>query len=100
LQALHVATAAQLAEGFAAGRVDGWSGVRCATPTRMPFLGRIASNAAGEVWVSTGMGSRGLTLAGVCAELLAAQLHGEPLPVELSLANALKPLRASTQNFR
>ena len=35
------------------------------------------------------MGSRGLTFAPLCAELLAARLHGEPLPLESKLAQAL-----------
>ncbi|WP_168173555.1 hypothetical protein [Polaromonas sp. A23] len=39
------------------------------------------------------MGSRRLTFALMCAELLAAQLHGEPLPMEARLANALSPGR-------
>jgi len=37
----------------------------------------------------TGMGSRGLSFAALCAELLAAQLHGEPLPVDNQLAKAM-----------
>ena len=37
------------------------------------------------------MGSRGLSFAALCAELLVARLHGEPLPVEQRLADALLP---------
>lgn len=81
----------QLASTFSAGHLTGWSGVRCATPNRLPLVGRVASSAAGQIWVSTGMGSRGLTLAALCAELIAAQLHGEPLPVDNRLAQALWP---------
>ena len=66
-----------------------WAGVRCATPTRLPSVGPVAS--ADGLWVCTGMGSRGLTFAALCAELLAAQLHGEPWPVEKRLARALEP---------
>jgi len=40
----------------------------------------------------TGMGSRGLSFAALCAELLAAQLHGEPLPVESQLAKAINKI--------
>jgi tRNA 5-methylaminomethyl-2-thiouridine biosynthesis bifunctional protein len=32
-----------------------------------------------------------LSFAALCAELLAAQLHAEPLPLELRLAEALLP---------
>ena len=70
-------------------KLHAWVGVRCATPTRLPSVGPVAS--ADGLWVCTGMGSRGLTFAALCAELLAAQLHGEPWPVENRLAGALRP---------
>ena len=41
------------------------------------------------LWACTAMGSRGLTLAVLCAELLAARLQGEPLPLDPRLARAL-----------
>jgi tRNA 5-methylaminomethyl-2-thiouridine biosynthesis bifunctional protein len=59
--------------------------VRCATVDRRPLLAEMA----GGLWVCTAMGSRGLTFAPLCAELLAARLHGEPLPLESKLAQAL-----------
>jgi tRNA 5-methylaminomethyl-2-thiouridine biosynthesis bifunctional protein len=40
------------------------------------------------------MGSRGLSFSVLCAELLAARLGAEPLPVEASLARVLHALRA------
>lgn len=72
-----------------------WTGVRCATPTRLPSVGPAAT--ADGVWVCTGMGSRGLTFAALCAELLAAQLHGEPFPIEQRLARALRPAFGAIQ---
>jgi tRNA 5-methylaminomethyl-2-thiouridine biosynthesis bifunctional protein len=39
------------------------------------------------------MGSRGLTFAALAAELLAAQVHGEPWPIERKLADALSARR-------
>ena len=39
------------------------------------------------------MGSRGLTFAALCGELLAARLHAEPLPLEPRLADALDTAR-------
>jgi tRNA 5-methylaminomethyl-2-thiouridine biosynthesis bifunctional protein len=45
------------------------------------------------LWVNTAMGSRGLTLAVLCGELLAARWHHEPLPVEPQLAQALNAQR-------
>ena len=79
-----------LADEFNAKLVQAWAGIRCATPGRLPAQGCIATTSSGaEVWVCSGMGSRGLTFAGLCAELLAAYLHGEPLPVERRLAKVL-----------
>ncbi len=69
---------------------DGWAGIRCATPGRLPLLTPVASEGRAQVWLCTGMGSRGLSFAHLCAELMAAQLHGEPLPLELRLARALQ----------
>lgn len=80
-----------LARDFDSGAVKGWSGVRCATPGRLPLLGQIVSHAGGQVWAATAMGSRGLTFAALCGELLAAHLNGEPLPIEKRLAEALWP---------
>jgi len=69
------------------GQIQGWAGIRCATPSRLPALGPVQGQP--DLWVSTGMGARGLSFAALCAELLAARLHGEPLPVEQRLADAL-----------
>jgi tRNA 5-methylaminomethyl-2-thiouridine biosynthesis bifunctional protein len=90
LGSLVPAVARQLAPAFASGAVGAWSGVRCASADRRPYLGEIAPG----LWVSTAMGSRGLTFAALCGELLAARLHGEPLPLEPRLADALDPARA------
>ena len=90
LQRLLPQTADVLADQFDARAVHGWAGIRCATPARLPLLGCIARRSSGaEVWMCTGMGSRGLTFSALCAELMAAQLHGEPLPLEKRLAQAL-----------
>ncbi|TAG34433.1 MAG: FAD-dependent oxidoreductase [Polaromonas sp.] len=90
LQRLLPQAAGVLAGAFKAGAVHGWAGIRCTTPGRLPLLGCMARSTSGsEVWVCTGMGSRGLTFSALCAELMTAQLHGEPLPVERQLAQAL-----------
>jgi len=81
--------AIRLAPQFEQGEVDAWTGVRCAAIDRRPLLGEIEPG----LWVSTAMGSRGLTFAALCAELLAARLHGEPLPLERRLAGALDVAR-------
>jgi tRNA 5-methylaminomethyl-2-thiouridine biosynthesis bifunctional protein len=83
----HVA--ARLEPAFAQGGVQAWTGVRCASVDRRPLLGEIEPG----LWVSTAMGSRGLTFAALCAELLAGRLHGEPLPLDRRLAAALDVAR-------
>jgi tRNA 5-methylaminomethyl-2-thiouridine biosynthesis bifunctional protein len=50
--------------------------------------------------VLTGLGSRGLTLAVLCGEIAAAWLSGEPLPVERSLAQALRASRWAERGAR
>jgi tRNA 5-methylaminomethyl-2-thiouridine biosynthesis bifunctional protein len=85
LDTLLPAVAAQLKPRFQAGQVKAWTGVRCASSNRRPLMGELEPG----LWVSTAMGSRGLTFAVLCAELLAARLHAEPLPLEIKLAAAL-----------
>ncbi|MEP6964210.1 MAG: FAD-dependent 5-carboxymethylaminomethyl-2-thiouridine(34) oxidoreductase MnmC, partial [Polaromonas sp.] len=92
LQTLLPSLASGLQASLINGQINSWAGVRCATPSRLPALGPLESP---DLWVCSGMGSRGLSFAALCAELLAARLHGEPLPVELRLANALLPAYAS-----
>jgi tRNA 5-methylaminomethyl-2-thiouridine biosynthesis bifunctional protein len=89
LQTLLPSAAKALANQFDSHQVQGWAGVRCATPSRLPSLGPLEG--VPDVWVSSGMGSRGLTFSALCAELLAARLHGEPLPLEQRQADALLP---------
>lgn len=83
LRGLLPAAALALESAFTSGKVRGWAGVRCATPDRLPLVG---PTRLPGVWVSTGMGSRGISLAVLCGELLAAGLMQEPLPVEAALA--------------
>ncbi|GBU15355.1 tRNA 5-methylaminomethyl-2-thiouridine biosynthesis bifunctional protein MnmC [Polaromonas sp.] len=89
LKTLLPQAAAQLQPLFESAQAQAWAGVRCATPSRLPAVGALPGVA--NVWVCSGMGTRGLSFAALCAELLAAQLHGEPLPIELRLADALRP---------
>jgi tRNA 5-methylaminomethyl-2-thiouridine biosynthesis bifunctional protein len=89
LRRLLPGAAARLENDFAAGTVRAWRGVRCASSDRRPLVGELAPG----LWVSTAMGSRGLTFAPLCAELLAARLHAEPLPLPVRLAAALDARR-------
>jgi tRNA 5-methylaminomethyl-2-thiouridine biosynthesis bifunctional protein len=90
LRALLPSVAAQLTPAFKQGAVHAWTGVRCAATDRRPLVGELRPG----LWTSTAMGSRGLTFARLCAELLASRLHGEPLALEHRLAQSLDALRA------
>ncbi len=79
--------------GLAARCVQAWSGTRVTTADRLPLLGPVAEADGPNLWLCTGMGSRGLTLAPLCAQLLAAQLCGEPLPIEAQLLRVLQVYR-------
>jgi tRNA 5-methylaminomethyl-2-thiouridine biosynthesis bifunctional protein len=85
-----------------AGRV----GFRAVAPDRLPLVGRLPDfDAAGGterlrdvprypgLYGLLGYASRGLTWAPLAAEMLAASLEGEPLPLEASLVDALDPAR-------
>lgn len=87
LESLLPAAAKQLRAEFSSKRVQAWVGVRCAAPDHLPLVGPTQRP---NLWICTAMGSRGLSFALLCAELLAAQLHGEPLPIEQSLARRLR----------
>jgi tRNA 5-methylaminomethyl-2-thiouridine biosynthesis bifunctional protein len=70
-----------------------WTGIRCASTDRRPLVGPVRDDGADGLWLSTAMGSRGLTFAALAAELIAARIHGEPLPLARKLALALDPRR-------
>lgn len=85
-----------------AGRV----GFRCMAPDRLPLVGPLPDYGAPQrmerlrdvprhagLYGLLGYASRGLIWAPLAAELLAAQLEHEPLPLEASLAAALDPAR-------
>ena len=83
-----------------------WGRVRVASHDRLPLVGPVGpaatvhavgsaapgagSASTGEnlagLWALTALGARGLTLSILCGELLAARLHGEPLPLDAKLA--------------
>jgi tRNA 5-methylaminomethyl-2-thiouridine biosynthesis bifunctional protein len=86
--------------------LQGRVGFRTVAPDRLPLVGALPDfDAAGGterlrdvprhpgLYGLLGYASRGLTWAPLAAELLAASLEGEPLPLEASLADALDPAR-------
>lgn len=79
-----------------------WARLRCAAYDRLPLAGPAGQSAADlpGLWVLTGLGSRGLTLSMLCGELLAARLHGEPLPLDARLAQALGTQRLWSRSLQ
>ncbi len=54
-----------------------WAGVRVAQKNRSPLLEKIKHPGYAPVWVCTGLGSRGLSLAALCARRLLASVEDE-----------------------
>jgi tRNA 5-methylaminomethyl-2-thiouridine biosynthesis bifunctional protein len=100
MRALLPRTAAQLEPAFESGQVVAWTGVRCASPDRLPLVGPLGHASQPGVWLSTAMGSRGLSFAALCGELLVARLHHEPMPVEHRLWLALAAARRAGEHRR
>jgi tRNA 5-methylaminomethyl-2-thiouridine biosynthesis bifunctional protein len=94
LTALLPAAAARLAPQWAERQIQSWAAVRCTVPDRLPLAGPWAapppSDPLAAPWLLTGLGARGLPLAVLCGEILAAWLHGQPLPLERRLALTLR----------
>jgi tRNA 5-methylaminomethyl-2-thiouridine biosynthesis bifunctional protein len=69
---------------------------RTVAPDRLPLAGKIGENVYGLL----ALGSRGLIWSSLGAELIAAELEGEPLPLEGDLADALEPARFARRAAR
>ena len=80
---------AAMQQQFGPEHVHGWAGLRCTLPNRLPAVGPIDSERLPGLWLSAGMGARGISLAVLCGELTAAWLCKEPLPLEPALAKHL-----------
>jgi tRNA 5-methylaminomethyl-2-thiouridine biosynthesis bifunctional protein len=100
----------------------GRAALRCTTPDYLPLVGPVPihddfiedfqllrKNAKSSIattgsyhpnlYVNSGYGSRGLTYAPLCAEMLAAHINQEPAPVSRSLQTALNPARFIIRNL-
>ncbi len=94
----------------------GRAAIRCSTPDHLPMVGAVPDleaqkqqyaalykalpphkypipNNHSDLYVLNGLGSRGLSTAPLCAEILASQICGEPLPLANHLLDALNPNR-------
>ncbi len=82
------------------GPVAQWTATRCVTHDRLPLVGPVQCTAGPGLWLCVGMGARGLSLSALCAELLAARLGAEPMPIEFSLSRSLDGSRARRRSGR
>ncbi len=105
---------APVIEALPASALQGRVGWRAVTPDRLPLVGALPDLAAcatarhderlrrlprlrdadGGLYVLAGLGSRGITWATLCGELLASWVAGTPCPVEGDLRDTLDPARA------
>lgn len=91
LAELLPAVEAQLQTQFAdAAQLKSWGGVRCASVNRMPKVGPLDEAQFPGLHLLTAMGSRGLTLSLLCAEVLAAHMEKRKPPVSESLLKAMR----------
>ena len=81
-----------LAERLAAAPLEGRASIRATTPDRAPIAGAAAEGGLG-VFVLTGFGSRGFSLAPLLAEHVAALALGAPSPLPAPLAELVDPQR-------
>ena len=86
LRQLQPRTAQALAETFEQNRVQHWVGTRCVSPKRLPSVGPLE---ASSLWIHAALGSRGLSLSALGAELLASRIGAEPWPLSNDLAQHL-----------
>ncbi len=76
---------------FAQGQVKSWYGSRCTTPDRLPVVGPLTDG----LYVCTAMGSRGLSFAALCADVLADEIvsGNSPPMISSALRDTLRPQR-------
>jgi tRNA 5-methylaminomethyl-2-thiouridine biosynthesis bifunctional protein len=110
------------ADHMAPEQLEGRAAFRCTSPDYLPIVGPLAERGAFDeayaalrkdarqapdvacpwldgLYVNSGHGSRGLITAPLCADLLAAWLENEPLPLPRSVAEACHPLRFAVRTL-
>ncbi|GAB1393539.1 hypothetical protein MASR1M60_17020 [Rhodocyclaceae bacterium] len=78
-------------KGLDPATLDGRVSFRPMSPDRLPIVGPLSASEG--LWIIDGFGARGLVFASICAELLACQITGAPLPLEADLVAAVSPAR-------
>ncbi|MFP8834057.1 FAD-dependent oxidoreductase [Hydrogenophaga sp. XSHU_21] len=112
LRAMSPAAADFMETTMADGSLLGWAGVRCASLDRLPLIGAAPDPAAARtqrladtarldgLHLCCALGSRGLALAALAGQVLAAQMDGEPMPLEDDLRDAVDPARFAWRQAR
>lgn len=85
-----------LAAGIAESPLEGRAAIRAVTPDRLPVAGRVAE----RLFVLAGFGSRGLSLAPLLAEHVAALALGAPSPISAGAAELVAPHRFARRAAR
>lgn len=85
-----------LARGFDAAQLHGRVGFRPIAADRLPIVGAMPEFTG--LYSALGYGARGLVWCALMAELLVAQLEGDPLPIANNLARAVSPQRIARPN--
>lgn len=101
---------AELQQSLPTDALQGRAALRVATPDYLPLVGALMDAGAlttnppkhysrtpmpwlSGLYIHTGHGSKGISQAPLCAELLAAAIAGEPLPLDAKTVAALDPNR-------
>ncbi len=94
LAQLHPPSAGVMTQQMREGSIRAWQGTRFATPDRMPLVGHLNVNESPDglsmLCINSGFGSRGLSWSVLCAELLAAHIGNEPLPIPRAWSRLLR----------
>ncbi|MHB8529178.1 MAG: tRNA (5-methylaminomethyl-2-thiouridine)(34)-methyltransferase MnmD [Caulobacteraceae bacterium] len=85
-----------LAARLAGGPLRAWTGVRAATSDYLPIAGKLGPG----LFVLTGLGSRGFTLAPLLAEHVAAEALGAPSPLPARAVALVSPGRFAVRSAR
>lgn len=117
LRPLSAAAADAMTAALQRGQLLGWAGVRCASLDRLPLVGAAPDPRATigreiaqtplqalprlpGLFLSCAMGSRGLALAALMGECLAAVIDGNAMPLEPDLQDAVDPGRFAWRTAR
>ncbi len=93
LAQLLPATAPLLAAAAHNGQLLAWAGERCTTADRLPAAGALDAAALPGLYISTGMGSRGLSFAALCGQYVAQCVMGDSVTLPTDMQQALDPAR-------